>query len=59
MNDFNESAVEDLREDIKNEFNNFLKNSESNTNKAGARRARKNTRELATLMKKYRKISIK
>ena len=51
--------VETLQAEINTEFQDFLKNAAKPENKAGARRARKNTLTLTKLMKTYREISIK
>jgi len=56
---FNENLVDEVRINIETEFAQFLKNSERLTNKAGSRRARKNSIELSNLLKEYRKLSIK
>ena len=59
MNDLERKEVNELAEKIDAEYIAFKINSANVGNKAGARRARKNTIELTKLMKEYRKISIK
>lgn len=59
MDDLQRKIVNELAEKIDAEYAAFKANSENPGNKAGARRARKNTIELTKLMKEYRKISIK
>ena len=59
MSDFNSVDVENLRGQIIEAFKEFTQNTASAVNKAAARRARKNTLDLAKMFKEYRKISIK
>lgn len=56
---FNEEAVLKLRSEIETTFRDFLIDSAKPTVKAGARRARKRSSELAKMLKTYREISIK
>lgn len=56
---FNAEAVETICAKINTLYKEFLTDSEKVSNKAGARRARKTSLSLTTLMKEYRKISIK
>ena len=51
--------VETLCGEINAIFLEFKANTTKHTNKAAAKRARKNTMELGKLIKKYREISIK
>ena len=59
MSDFNSVDVENLRGQIVETFKEFTQNTASAVNKAAARRARKNARDLEKMFKEYRKISIK
>lgn len=59
MSDFNATAVTELINKIDTLFAEFKQNTAKYDNKAGARRARKNSLELTALMKEYRKISIR
>ena len=59
MSDFNSVDVENLRGQIIEAFKEFTQNTASAVNKAAARRARKNTRDLEKMFKEYKKISIK
>lgn len=59
MNDLQKKEVNELREKIIAECQEFKINSADPKNKAAARRARGNTNTLTKLMKEYRKISIK
>ena len=51
--------VTDLCTAIDTTYQEFKDNTAKPTNKAAAKRARKNTMELGKLIKKYREISIK
>ena len=57
--DFNVEEVEAVCAKIDKYYHNFLADSEKATNKAGARRARKTSIDLAGFLKEYRKLSIK
>ena len=59
MSDFNSVNVENLRGQILKTLGEFTQNTASAVNKAAARRARKNARDLEKMFKEYRKISIK
>lgn len=59
MSDFNATAVTELIDKIDEKIAAFKQDTAKYDNKAGARRARKTSLELADLFKEYRKISIK